>query len=111
MEYDSFYKYSSVKPLKSPNQRPDYCKFGEKIQIKSITQAINKMRSKKNPSQRSKTKFWGIEISKNGDVNSNRKSIGRNFGMQKRYLKKENNNVMLTLGICIEETKHNEKCK
>ena len=51
MEYDSFYKYSSIKPLKSPNQKSDYCKFVEKIQIKSITQAINKMRSKKNPSR------------------------------------------------------------
>ena len=69
------------------------------------------MWSKKNPSQWSKTKFQSIEISKNGDDNSNRKSNGRNFGLQKQYLKKENNNAMLTLGICREETKHNEKCK
>ena len=50
-------------------------------------------------------------MSKNGDANSNRKSNNKNFGFQKKYLKKENNNAMLTLGICKEETKHNERCK
>lgn len=42
-----------------------------------------------------KTKFQSIEITKNGDANSNRKSNSRNFGLQKQYLKKENNNAML----------------
>ena len=34
-------------------------------------------------------------MSKNGDANSNRKSNNKNFGFQKKYLKKENNNAML----------------
>lgn len=52
-----------------------------------------------------------MKITKNGDANSNRESKSRIFGLQKQYLKKENNNAMLTLGICREETKHKKKCK
>ena len=29
------------------------------------------------------------------------KAMANNFGLQKQYLKKENNNAMLTSGICI----------